>query len=269
MRLASAGCCSSAAGLGTCWAAAGCSPPGSACSRPPRSRAALPPPGVAAGRAGGPGHRQRADRPRHAGADRDHLRGGPARNRAMSVPAAVDLIAGGWLTSYLSWRWVLFVNVPHRRRDRRRRAVRAGRVGPPPRPPRPGRRGSTRNTRFWMTECRARASRRTAQNGGYSRVGQEQEQSQKVKLSLDAMRPDRCSYVCQGSLLGSVSAVRRFAGVLGADKTGMSHSGCGGKALMRSRSAGLVVPRGRPADRSQASRCGSRISGQAAPGSMG
>jgi hypothetical protein len=27
--------------------------------------------------------------------------------------------------------------------------------------------------------------------GGYSRVGQEQEQSQKVKLSLDAMRPDR------------------------------------------------------------------------------
>jgi hypothetical protein len=28
-------------------------------------------------------------------------------------------------------------------------------------------------------------------NGGYARVGQEQEQSQKVKLSLDAMRPDR------------------------------------------------------------------------------
>jgi EmrB/QacA subfamily drug resistance transporter len=44
---------------------------------------------------------------------------GPARNRAMSVlaamsgaGAAVGLIAGGLLTSYLSWRWVLFVNVP-------------------------------------------------------------------------------------------------------------------------------------------------------------
>jgi hypothetical protein len=54
----------------------------------------------------------------HAGADHDHLRGGPARNRAMSVPAAmsgagaaVGLIDGGQLTSYLSWRRVLFVNV--------------------------------------------------------------------------------------------------------------------------------------------------------------
>jgi EmrB/QacA subfamily drug resistance transporter len=44
---------------------------------------------------------------------------GAARNRAMGVVAAmsgggaaVGLIAGGLLTSYLSWRWVLFVNVP-------------------------------------------------------------------------------------------------------------------------------------------------------------
>jgi len=44
---------------------------------------------------------------------------GPARNRAMGVVAAISgtgaavgLIAGGLLTSYLSWRWVLFVNVP-------------------------------------------------------------------------------------------------------------------------------------------------------------
>jgi len=44
---------------------------------------------------------------------------GPARNRAMGVVAAVSgggaaagLIAGGLLTTYLSWRWVLFVNVP-------------------------------------------------------------------------------------------------------------------------------------------------------------
>ena len=44
---------------------------------------------------------------------------GSARNRAMGVYAAMSgggaalgLIAGGLLTTYLSWRWVLFVNVP-------------------------------------------------------------------------------------------------------------------------------------------------------------
>jgi EmrB/QacA subfamily drug resistance transporter len=44
---------------------------------------------------------------------------GAQRNRAMGVyaamsggGAAIGLIAGGLLTSYLSWRWVMFVNVP-------------------------------------------------------------------------------------------------------------------------------------------------------------
>ena len=44
---------------------------------------------------------------------------GPPRNRAMGVysamsmgGAAVGLLAGGLLTTYLSWRWVMFVNVP-------------------------------------------------------------------------------------------------------------------------------------------------------------
>jgi EmrB/QacA subfamily drug resistance transporter len=44
---------------------------------------------------------------------------GPERNRAFGVFAAVSgsgaaigLLAGGMLTSWLSWRWVLFVNVP-------------------------------------------------------------------------------------------------------------------------------------------------------------
>ena len=69
--------------------------------------------------------------------------------------------------------------------------------------------------------------------------------------------PDRCSYVCQFHF--RISAVRPVIfWVLGADiRDGPLR--CGGKALMRSRSAGLVVPRGRPAHRSQASGCGSRI----------
>nr|WP_225448712.1 MFS transporter [Streptacidiphilus sp. P02-A3a] len=44
---------------------------------------------------------------------------GPARNRAFGVfssvagaGGAIGLLAGGMLTSWLSWRWVLFVNVP-------------------------------------------------------------------------------------------------------------------------------------------------------------
>ena len=44
---------------------------------------------------------------------------GPPRNRALGVYAAmsiaggaIGLIAGGLLTTYVSWRWVLFVNVP-------------------------------------------------------------------------------------------------------------------------------------------------------------
>src|SRR5271155_95963 len=44
---------------------------------------------------------------------------GPSRNRAMGVYAAmsggggaVGLLLGGILTSYVSWRWIFFVNVP-------------------------------------------------------------------------------------------------------------------------------------------------------------
>jgi EmrB/QacA subfamily drug resistance transporter len=49
----------------------------------------------------------------------DNFPDGPPRHRAMSVWAAmsalggaVGLVAGGLLTTYASWRWTLFVNVP-------------------------------------------------------------------------------------------------------------------------------------------------------------
>jgi len=66
---------------------------------------------------------------------------GLPRNRAMGVysamsigGAAVGLMAGGLLTTYLSWRWVLFVNVPIGPRSRSSRrghwpARRAGAAG--------------------------------------------------------------------------------------------------------------------------------------------
>ena len=60
---------------------------------------------------------------------------GPPRNRAMGVyaamsggGAAVGLVAGGLLTTYLSWRWVLFVNVPIGMLTALGRTVRARRV---------------------------------------------------------------------------------------------------------------------------------------------
>src|SRR5580700_8448721 len=50
-----------------------------------------------------------------------------------------------------------------------------------------------------------------------------------------------------------------------ADKTGKGRSGWRASSYKVTPS-GWVMPRERPADRSQASRCGSRILGQAAPG---
>src|SRR6266702_3800226 len=37
---------------------------------------------------------------------------GPPRTRAFGVYAAMSIAGGGLLTTYASWRWVLFVNVP-------------------------------------------------------------------------------------------------------------------------------------------------------------
>src|SRR6266498_4789130 len=76
-------------------------------------------PGVAARGPYRPRSRRRGHRGGRARTDRDHLPGGPPRNRAMGVYAAmsvaggaVGLLAGGLLTTYASWRWVLFVNGP-------------------------------------------------------------------------------------------------------------------------------------------------------------
>ena len=72
---------------------------------------------------------------------------GPPRNRAMGVysamsmgGAAVGLMAGGLLTTYLSWRWVMFVNVPIGIAAALHRAAGTGRVAAPARQLRPARR---------------------------------------------------------------------------------------------------------------------------------
>ena len=101
-------------------AAAACSSPGCCCSRPPRwpagfatSQAWL----LAARAVQGIGGAMIA--PTALALVATTFAEGPARNRAMGVyaamsggGAAVGLVAGGLLTTYLSWRWVLFVNVP-------------------------------------------------------------------------------------------------------------------------------------------------------------
>ena len=61
-------------------------------------------------RAAGPG---RGDGLARGAVDRDHLKDGPERTRALSVwaaiavGAAVGLLLGGILTEYLSWEWAL------------------------------------------------------------------------------------------------------------------------------------------------------------------
>ena len=71
---------------------------------------------------------------------------GAPRNRALGVWAgmagaggAIGLLLGGILTSYVSWRWVFFVNAPiglHRRRPGAHRAGRRRPAAAPPRHPR-------------------------------------------------------------------------------------------------------------------------------------
>ena len=76
-------------------------------------------PGLAAGRPRGPGAGAAVVAPTALALITTTFPAGPQRNRAFGVYAAmaaaggaVGLIAGGLLTSYVSWRWVLFVNVP-------------------------------------------------------------------------------------------------------------------------------------------------------------
>ena len=100
---------------------------------------------------------------------------GPPRNRAMGVyaamsggGAAVGLIAGGLLTTYLSWRWVLFVNVPIGAAGRRCRH----RACSPSRPRRrgrfdlPGAITGTGGVAPWSTACPTRPPARTASPTG-------------------------------------------------------------------------------------------------------
>ena len=98
---------------------------------------------------------------------------GPARNRAMGVVAAVSgggaavgLVAGGLLTSYLSWRWVLFVNVPLGALVAAAAPFALPGVGPPRWPLRPGR-GDHRHRRGGAprprpVQCEHRPVRRLA-----------------------------------------------------------------------------------------------------------
>ena len=101
---------------------------------------------------------------------------GRPRNRAMGVyaamsigGAAVGLIAGGLLTTYLSWRWVLFVNVPIGIVA----ALLAPRRAAPSRPRHRGRfdlpgaiTGTAGPGRRWSTACPTRPPARTASRTG-------------------------------------------------------------------------------------------------------
>ena len=105
--------------------------------------------GLAPGGPGPPGHRGGDRRPLDAGPAPDQLSRGPRAVAGRSAPtarwpeegAAWGSSLGGMLTSWVSWRWALFINVPIGMVLDRPRPPLPPRVRAPQRPLRPGRRG--------------------------------------------------------------------------------------------------------------------------------
>ena len=115
--------------------------PGSSCSRWPRWPRVRAERDGAARRPHRAGLRRRDRRARRAVPAGHHLPGRAGQDQGLGVYGAmaglgsvVGLLLGGTLTEYLSWRWVLFINVPiavggagrDRRARRRRHASTAG-----------------------------------------------------------------------------------------------------------------------------------------------
>src|ERR1700693_621928 len=112
-RLRQAACCFSGAGPATSSAGGGCSSPASACSPSPRWPGGSRPPPACWGPPGA------LASPAVLALIVTSFPEGRERTRALGIymgvitgGSSLGLVLGGVITEWLSWRWVLFINVP-------------------------------------------------------------------------------------------------------------------------------------------------------------